>query len=297
MKERILGSLAERWPWVRTAMRVQDRFSELHGTCLASAVTLAAFVSLFPLLLAVIGVVGVLSVNATNLAGDVITRLGLSGEAATALRSAIRTAESTGRAASVVGVLGLLWTGLGLVAALQFTFDSVWQVSGRGLRDKLYGLLWLAGASVVFVASFVVTALLRLLPGPARVPGIALGLAVDIAVMMWTFRALTNRDVGWRALLSGAILGGVGLEVLKVAGGIYVPMLVRSSSALYGSIGVVFAILAWLLILGKVVVYAAVLNVVRWEEDHGTVTAEIELPRIPNAVPVMATRAGEEQPA
>ena len=38
----------------------------------------------------------------------------------------------------------------------------------------------------------------------------------------------------------------VGIEVLKLVGGIYVPRAVASSSALYGSIGIVFAILAWL---------------------------------------------------
>jgi hypothetical protein len=59
----------------------------------------------------------------------------------------------------------------------------------------------------------------------------------------------------------------------------------------------VFATLAWLLFFGRLVVYAAVTNVVRWEEDHGTVTAEIELPRLPGQVPVSATRSGEAAPA
>jgi len=72
-----------------------------------------------------------------------------------------------------------------------------------------------------------------------------------------------------------------------------VPRAVGSSSALYGSLGVVFAILAWLFFFGRLAVYAAVLNVVRWEEEHGTVTVEIELPNHPELVPVEATRAGE----
>jgi uncharacterized BrkB/YihY/UPF0761 family membrane protein len=68
------------------------------------------------------------------------------------------------------------------------------------------------------------------------------------------------------------------------------------SSGLYGSIGTVFAVLAWLLLLGRLAVYSVVLNVVRWEEVHGTVTAEIELPRHPDRVAVEATRAGEARP-
>ena len=54
-----------------------------------------------------------------------------------------------------------------------------------------------------------------------------------------------------------------------------------------------FAILAWLFFFGRLSVYVAVVNVVRWEEEHGTVTAEIELPKHPDVVAVEATRAGE----
>ena len=76
-------------------------------------------------------------------------------------------------------------------------------------------------------------------------------------------------------------------------GSIYVPRLVASSSALYGSLGVVFAILAWLLFFGRLIVYSAVVNVVRWEEDHGTVTVDLPVPKVPGEVPTEATRAGE----
>ena len=107
---------------------------------------------------------------------------------------------------------------------------------------------------------------------------------------------LTNLDLPLKALLPGSVFGAIGLEALKWFGGIYVPKAVASSSALYGSLGVVFALLAWLFFFGRLVVYAAVLNVVRWEEDHGTVTVEIELPRVPGEVPVTATRAGDASP-
>ena len=305
LKERLLGPVTRRWPAAATAVRVQERFSEVHGTQLAAAVTLASFLSVFPLLLAAIGIVGFLSHNVgelpflrgvANLPEEVISRLGLTGQAAQALRDAMETAERSRRAASILGLAGLLLSGLGLVAAVEFMCDAVWQVSGRGFKDKLWGLAWLAGATVIFLGSFTLTALLRHLPGPAAPVALVVALVVDAALWLWTFRVLTNRDVGWRAHLPGAVLGAVGLEVLKVVGGIYVPMAVTSSSVLYGPLGVVFAILAWLLVFGRLVVYTAVFNVVRWENRHGTVTAEIELPRMLDEVPVGTTRAGEAQP-
>jgi hypothetical protein len=39
-----------------------------------------------------------------------------------------------------------------------------------------------------------------------------------------------------------------------------------------------------------------VVNVVRWEEDNGTVTVEIETPKVPGQPVVEATRAGEARP-
>ena len=175
-----LLALARRLPLVGAVLDVQKRFSEVHGGFLASAVTLAAFVSIFPLVLLVTAVVGFL---------------------------------------------------------------------------------------------------------------------VDLALWLWTLTVLTNRKVGWRGMLPGAVLGAVGLQVLRVAGSVYVPKAVASSSALYGPLGVVFAVLAWLLFFGRLVVYAAAVNVVRWEGRHGTVTAEIELPRVPGEAPVAVTRSGEAQPA
>jgi membrane protein len=259
-------------------------------------VTLSAFLSLFPLILVIIAVVGFFSAHSSNLAGSLISNLGLSGEAATALSTAIRQAERSRNAASIIGLAGLLWSGLGLVAALQFAADAVWQTAGRGMRDKAVGLAWLCGAGLILLASLGVTAALNFLPGVLAPVAILVTLAVDIALWEWSMKVLPNQDVGWKALLPGAIVGGVGLEVLKAAGGIWVPRLVASSSALYGAIGVVFAVLAWLLFFGRLYVYAVVVNVVRWEEDHGTVTAQIELPNVPGEVSVRAARSGEAVP-
>jgi membrane protein len=291
MRDRLLGPLAARWKWFATVLRVQDRFDEVHGGYLAAAVTLAAFTSIFPLLLVAVGIVGVLSVD-SDLPSEIIGRLGLTGEAATFVLKAIATAQKSRKGALGFGTIGLLWSGLGLVAAIQYALDNVWQVKGRGLRDKLSGLVWLGGTVVILLASFGATALLSISPWLAPV-SVVLGIVVNFALWLWTLKVLLNVDVPWRALAPGAVVGAVGLEVLKVLGSLYVPRLVAASSALYGSIGVVFAILAWLFFFGRLAVYVAVVGVVGWEKEHGTVTAEIELPRHPDVVAVEATRAGE----
>ena len=297
MLDRLLSPLTSRYAWARTALAVQKRFGAVQGGPLASYITLAAFLSLFPLLLVGIAVLGLFA-GRTDVAGSVIDQLSLTGEAAKLVRDTLSTASSSKRSASIVGLLGLLWSGLGLVNTLETAFGAVWQAEGRGLKDRLWAFLWLGGAVLLLVASVAATAAAGFLPGPLTWLSLIPTLAVDAALWLWTFKALTSRaGLPWRAHVPGAILGAVGFEVLKIVGGVYVPRIVGSSSALYGSLGIVFALLAWLALFGRLAVYAACLNVVRWEERNGTVKVDIEVPNVPAETdPVSATRAGRALP-
>lgn len=281
-------------PVIGTLLRIQDRFGEVQGDPLANGVALQIFLSLIPLLLVAIAIVGFIAGGDVTFAGDVIDFLGLpaDGEAARTLRTTIENAEESRRAASIIGVLGLLWRGLAVVAAVQRAIDNVWQTRSEGLKDKLRAVLWLVGAGLIFVSSFAVTTVLNFLPGFLAPLSIVVGLAVNLGLYLWTFSELGRLPVGWRALLPGAVVCAVGFEILKLVGTLYVPRLVAGSSALYGSLGIVIAILAWLAFFGRLLVYGAVINVLRWEEGHGTVQVPVEVPRVDSALAVEADRSG-----
>jgi membrane protein len=288
----LLDRLARKAPFLKPLAAVQRRYGEVGGNQLAAAFTLQAFLSIFPLILVAISVVGFVAAGShTDVAGRLVDQLGLKGESAKMLTDAVHAAVSSRKTASLVGFVGLLWSGLGLVGALQFAFNGVWQVNDRGVRDKVFGLFWLGGAALLFVGGAVATTALRWLPGVLAPLGILVTFAVSLGLWLWTLRVLPNTKLAWRALLPGAVLGAVGLEVLKAVGAYYVPRAVASSSQLYGSLGIVFAVLAWLLLFGRLLVYAAVLNVVRYEEHEGTVQAVVEAPPVPGARPV-ASRSG-----
>jgi uncharacterized BrkB/YihY/UPF0761 family membrane protein len=57
----------------------------------------------------------------------------------------------------------------------------------------------------------------------------------------------------------------VALEVLKFVGGVWVPRLIANSSELWGTIGAVFALIAWILIFGRVIAYVAIIEVLEAE--------------------------------
>jgi YihY family inner membrane protein len=274
-----LDRLGERIPALGRTLEVQQRYSELRGNNVAASVAFQAFVSLFPLLLVIVGVLGLVARHGdVDVAGKIIGNLGLNGDAADAITNAVNTAKDTGAVAGPLGLVGLLWSGLGLVAALQYALNQAWQVEERGIKDKAVGMAWLLGAAVLFIGASAVTTVINWLPGFMAPAGIAVGLAVNFVLWLWTMKVLPNRELPWRAFVPGAIVGAIGMEVLKVVGGIYVPRAVAHSSELYGTLGVVFAVLAWLLFFGRLVVYAVVANVVFWERKAGTVTTTVEVP-------------------
>jgi membrane protein len=288
----MLTKLRKRYPRLDAVLTVQDRVSAVGGGPLSSSIALAGFLSLFPLLLVAIAILGFLAAGDADLATNVVDDLGLEGKAAEQVVDAIDAAEDSRQATSVVGLLGLAWAGLGVTGALQAAMNATWQVSGRGAISKLFGVAWLVGAGALFLGSMSLGPAVAVLPGPAIAPTVILGIVLNTVLFLWMFRTLTNVHVPWRAHLPGAILGGMGLEILKLVGSVYVPNAVESSSALYGSLGVVFAILAWLALSARLVVYAAAFNVVRYERSNGTVTVELEVPRIAGEVPVAASRGG-----
>lgn len=281
-------------PVVGTLLRIQDRFGEVQGDPLANGIALQIFLSLIPLLLVTIAIVGFVAGGDVTFARDAIDFLGIpaNGEAAETLRTTIENAEESRRVASIVGGLGLLWRGIAVVVAVQRALDNVWQTRSEGLKDKLRAVLWLVGAALIFAASFAVTTVLNFLPGFLAPLSILVGLAVNLGLFLWSFSELGRLPVGWRALLPGALVCAVGFEILKLVGTLYVPRLVAGSSALYGSLGVMIALLAWLAFFGRLFVYGAVVNVLRWESDHGTVQVPVEVPRVDTAIAVGANRSG-----
>lgn len=292
-----LKALGERWPWLGTLLEVQSRVGETNGGSTASAATVQFFVALFPLILVVIAVFGFLSAGDSTVVVDVIDGLGLKGAAADNVESALSTAQESRRAASVVGVAGLLWSGLGVTTAVMLAVRTPWQRNIPGMKAKGLGLAWLVGGVVLFAGAIGAGALLnrtpKVVPRPVTSIGlILLGLVLEAGFFLWTFWILGERRAGWRSLVPGAVLGAVGFEVLKLAGTVLVPRMVASSSALYGSIGVVFAIIAWLTLFSKLIVYSSAVNAVLYEDEHGYTTLEIKAPVFPGEVPVEADRGG-----
>jgi membrane protein len=261
---------------------VSRRYNELNGRATAAAITLYGFLALFALAVLAVAIVGFVSSGNDHVAEDIVNWLGVSGTAAKVVTDAVDAASGSARVASVVGIVGLIWVGSSFAVAIAHAYNEAWRVPGRVNYERLKGLGWLAGAAGLLAAGSFVTAGLAALPAYLAPLVLAVSLTVNAVLWMWTSWVLPNRRVTWRALLPAAIVGAVGLELLKIAGGYVVPLLVARSSALYGTIGVVFALLAWLLVLGRLVVFVTVIEVDGWERLHGTEEVTVKVPALPD---------------
>jgi membrane protein len=259
--------MGRRHPRFAAAVAVQRRFGAERGANLAAAISMRAFLSLFPVMVLAIACVGFVGGDPRQIADDIVKELGLSGSAAKTITDAVRTAQDTKVASSIIGIVGLLWAGTGLAASLTAAWNQTWRIPGGGVRGRALGFVWLLGGLVLFaIAVFV----LSLVGGNGALPeiGVVAGVLVNTIGFVWTAWVLPTRRIPIRSMLLAAIVGGVCLEVLKIVGTFVIPRIVSQSSELYGAIGAVFALLVWFLVIGRVVVYVTLIEHQDWLRKH-----------------------------
>jgi uncharacterized BrkB/YihY/UPF0761 family membrane protein len=95
-------------------------------------------------------------------------------------------------------------------------------------------------------------------------------IAVSLYAVLWLFLSmgLPHGDAPWTALVPGAIAVAVGIVGLHLVSVYYVTRKVSSASQLYGSLGAAVAILGWTYLVGRLIVFSAVLNATLWHQRH-----------------------------
>jgi membrane protein len=257
--------IAARVPPLEYALRVLDRYSHTHGNINANSITLTAFLALFAVTLLAVAAIGFLDASDVDVAEEITNALGLSGDAARVVTQAVNTARDSARFATVVGFIGVVTVGTSFAGSIGTAYNVQWGVLGRGLIDRARALVWLAGIGVLFALGVAATTFWTTLPGLLAPLLVVVTVAINAVAWAFTSWWLPNRKVTLRVMLPGVVVGAVALEALKVLGGIWVPRLISNSSELWGAIGAVFALIAWILIFGRVIVYVTVIEALEAE--------------------------------
>ena len=257
---------------------VVKKYGDDNGGVLVSNLAYSAFVSLFPLLLVLVTILGYVASVEQSFRTDVLKAVAgqvpLIGHTLTENVHQLQRASVIGL---VVGLLLLIWGATGLAQAGLFTMEQVWNLPGPA-RPGYVQRLGRAGLFLCLLGGGVIaTTLLASLNtyGQSVASRLHIGHSAAVLVVLaevltaafsagmylGAFRALTPKGVPTRNLLPGAITGGIGWTVLQVLGTYLVHHFLHSDSV-YGVFATVLGLLAWVYLATEITVYSAEVNVV-----------------------------------
>ncbi len=246
---------------------VIKKFGDDQAGQLAALIAYYGFVSLFPLLLVLVTVLGfVLQGNPGEQKRILDGALGQFPIVSDQLKLHSLTGSGVGLA---IGVVGSLLAGMGITGATQNAFNRIWHVPFKNRPNFLFahlrglGMLAILGTLSVIsttAAGFVGTSSHA---APAVIAGVLVAFVLNLALFMTAFKLLTAVDVGWRELLPGVVVAAVFWQMLQHLGGYYIDHELKHTGPLYGVFALVLGLLAWLYLGAQLTMFAAEINVVR----------------------------------
>ncbi|MFE2723728.1 YihY/virulence factor BrkB family protein [Kitasatospora sp. NPDC059327] len=250
--------------------RAYEHFTAARGNRLAGAVTFFGFLALFPLLTVAlaIAVATLTDSRVAELQKRISDQLpGISD--ALNLSSLVANAGAVGL---VSGVL-LLISGLGWVDTMRTSIRDIWQLpeeDGNPVLRKVWDCVVLGGLGLVSLFSLAASAAGTTLagriagwiglgtggPGGYLLTGVGLLIAVGSDMVLFAYLLAPFPRIGGqhrRDVLLGALIGGVGFELLKILLASYLGSVAGKS--LYGAFGVPVALLLWINFVSRLLMY------------------------------------------
>jgi YihY family inner membrane protein len=247
---------------------VIKKYGDDNGGVLVSNLAYSSFVSMFPLLLVLTTILGLAAAADASFRAQVLnavaSQVPLLGHTLTGNVHQLKRSSIIGL---IVGLVGLVWGSAGLAQAGLFTMEQVWNLPGPARPGYVQRLgraglfLALLGGGVVVTTGLASLNTYVLKGFIAVVLAEVLAAAFNVGMYIGAFRALTPKGVPTRALLPGAVTGGILWTMLQVLGTWLVHHFLHSDSV-YGVFGTVLGLLAWIYVAVEITVYSAEINVV-----------------------------------
>lgn len=263
--------------WAALPLAVVYKFVDDQGAYLAALLTYYGFVSLFPLLLLAVTILGfVLTGNPA--AQQAVVNSALRNFPVIGDQIADNVHSLHGNVtALVVGILISVYGGLGVTQAAITAMSQLWAVPvadrpGIGPaygRGALYLLVVGTGLVLTTALSALATAVGAVFPAEpvtesiTRIASTVLAIGVNVGLIAAGFRLLTFRHITLRQHLPGAVVAALAWQLLLLVGTYLVSHELQGTSASYGVFGIVFGLLAWIYLSTLVILLSAELNTVR----------------------------------
>jgi membrane protein len=249
-----------------------QHYQSRNGNQLAAAITYFSF--LFPLLLLGFSVTGFVLAAAPHLQSELFANVAkqLPGSFGQTLIKAILAAIRQRTAVGVIGLAGVLLTGLGWIDNLRTGIDTLWGLPARKrsfLAKKLADALVLAGLGIGGLVSVAITVggtaasgwLLRRIGANGTtgagtltaILALLLAIAGSMVIFGWVMIRLPNTRVSRRTAWRATLLAAVGFEVLKIIGTFYIARVTKSPAG--AVIGPALGVLVWINLVSRYLLF------------------------------------------
>jgi membrane protein len=261
-----LDRLQQRRRAVAFTLAVLKKYGDDQGGQLAALIAYYGFVSLFPLLLVFVTVLGFVLQGDPDLKQRIVN--GTLGQFPLIKDPLVAHSLSGSGLALGVGLALTLLGGLGIMNAVQFAFNRIWAVPASKrpdfLMSRLRGLGTLSVLGVLAVCSTLIGGALGTSAHGAleAIGAAAVAFAFNVALYATLFRMLTAADLRWGQLLPGVLLGAVLWQLMQYLGGLFIAHELKRTQPLYGTFALVLGLLAWLYLGAQLTLIAAEVNVV-----------------------------------
>jgi uncharacterized BrkB/YihY/UPF0761 family membrane protein len=277
---------------VDATLSTYERDRDRAGFLLAGALAYRLFLWLLPFTLVIVGGLGFLEASSHDTPSDLADNLGVVGLASKSVSEAAADGERARYIVLGIGIVALYVASLGAIKAFRTVSALAWGVPAGPIRRKPLAVLTCLGIIAAFFAVTVVgTAIRHESAGPGAIATVLIGIAyVWLAFLaLWV---LPRPPVYWTAVLPGAIAFGLGLQAIHLVNVYFISYRISTSSETYGALGVAAALLLSLFLLGRLFVFAVMLNSTLWERKAGPATSS--KPQSP--IRGDATQAGAAEP-
>lgn len=227
-----------------------------------SAATLYSFLSIVPVVLAVVGLLHAAGANTDTFADHLIDHLDLSGTTAKVVTDTFGSASSNALAASLAAIVGFLIWGIGIGQIYQDVYARAWRLEVRSLSDQARFTIWFFVFAGVCSLPMVLAERLRTTGWLVLVPAWIVG---SVVFWIWTPRFLLHGLVGLRPLFPGALLAAVVIGGATATSPLFLGGWLHTDAKYFGPFGVVLALLGWGFVLVTISMACAVFSPVWWE--------------------------------
>ena len=254
---------------VDAIFEMADRDSEVGGGIIAGALAYRLFIWLLPLALVVVAGLGIAADASAETPEEAAGSLGMQGLISNSIAQA---ADSPNRwYALLIGIPILVWATRSVLRVLIGAHRLIWgDQRSEAPKPKVGATLRLLALLLAYgVVTTAASAIRAWSSGPGALATL-FALVFYAGIWLLVSIRLPHHGTHWTSLIPGALVFGVGIEVLQVVIAYFITPYAVAKQGTYGALGVAAALLVALFMVSRLVVGAAVVNATLWARQAGS---------------------------